>query len=764
MLFLLSIGEPRPSVLESNKDEMYHLKWARYACGEANNTLHAKFIENTLRNKRFYKNDQWFFPEDLEGFLKDDENQDRNRIKITQNIIRPMVEQYRGNAIRMQMNAKVKSVSSMAINRREKKLAEMLFFTDVAQKAPELGEDMKKKMAIGDTEAETKAIFENLYVDKYVEKMNYLLQYLSEFNKFQRKQVSLAAELALSGIGVMKGFEYSGNLIFKIIRSEDFFWDTTAKEMDFSDGEFWGDIDYLSAPEIFETSPDLTEENRKAIDSFARIFQKTDTNYNNISPASASQVLWGSGRIPVFNVYWRDSEVYEYAYVNDPYGYPYFTRINFVYDGEDKPRYTDADIITVDTDRSRRILKGKKKRKMFSDVMRFCRFIPAEILASMSKEDKRERDIVLEFGKVPYQETNSIDFNSVKSPYKCCSWGYIDGEVFSPVDDAINPQRFINRILSVAENQINNSRGSGVFYDKSFIDPKDGEDGILRNMSQSKPVGLMAKGRGMQNAVVSYDSTISRGTMVLFNIVDAMKNYSKETTGVNDALTGESTGSEQLVGVTQLLIQRGSLMQEPFYNAISEIYLQCFDMIATVGKKIYADNAREMAIAVGDEGVEVFQISKDMKMEDFRCFVKRENTDETLISSANSMLMVMLGQGMITQEDFANLFGRATPEMVAQTMRKRAKENIEIQRMAEKQGQQQQQQMMAMAQEETDKMEQKEMEMIALEDSKYQMDQKHDIDKIYAKSLSKMAENRDKTKAETKKDLIDNDTNLVLGL
>ncbi len=73
--------------------------------------------------------------------------------------------------------------------------------------------------------------------------------------------------------------------------------------------------------------------------------------------------------------------------------------------------------------------------------------------------------------------------------------------------------------------------------------------------------------------------------MVMFNIIDIMKNHVQDTTGVNEALKGESTGSDQLVGVTQLMIQRGSLMQEPFYNAISQVFLQSYQAIATVEKE-----------------------------------------------------------------------------------------------------------------------------------------------------------------------------------
>src|SRR5690606_15825811 len=144
-------------------------------------------------------------------------------------------------------------------------------------------------------------------------------------------------------------------------------------------------------------------------------------------------------------------------------------------------------------------------------------------------------------------------------------WAYLDGEIMSPLDDAIDPQRVINRVWSAAENQINNARGAGVVYDSSMVAD---EGNMLRAMNQSKPVGINMKGRGVQNVVGTYDSTVGKGVTSMFQIIDVMKNSIQQTTGVNEALKGESTGQDQLVGVTQLMIQRGSLMQEPFYNAV----------------------------------------------------------------------------------------------------------------------------------------------------------------------------------------------------
>ncbi len=74
--------------------------------------------------------------------------------------------------------------------------------------------------------------------------------------------------------------------------------------------------------------------------------------------------------------------------------------------------------------------------------------IPAEELGSA------DGDIILEFGILPYQEKNLYDPSNVRMPYKCYTWVYDRGEVLTPLDDVIDPQRFLNRTLSVVESQM----------------------------------------------------------------------------------------------------------------------------------------------------------------------------------------------------------------------------------------------------------------------------------------------------------------------
>lgn len=672
MIYLISYGGSRPNRITETKDEQYHARYARFCVFNANNALHQEYLRKIGINKQFYIGNQWIDEEDLEEFLKDDTGELRNRLKVTNNIIRPMVEQYRGNAIRMEYNARLKSFSKNAINRREEALAETMMYFKDSQDIPSLKPMLKRRFGVGDTAEETYQIFENTYVDEYIEVMNNLIIYVSELNEFEQLKFEAAIPLALNGICIAKHFEYAGQMRFQSVDPEYFFWDRTGKKYDLSDAGFWGETIPMEVTDILEQNPDLDSTSQQAIEGWS---SNNVTSIQNVHSNAVHQM--STTKVPTFYVYWKDTERIEYGYVLDEFGYPYLTKINFTWPGEKKPRYTDKDLIMVDNVRQKKVLGGKLKKAIYVDLIRYCHFVPVEIVGSNSQV---KNDIVLDYGVLEYQETNNIDFHSAKPPYCIYTWAYIDGQVVSPVDDIIDPQRMINRIMSVAENQINNSRGSGSIIDKSVFSTKGEQSEALRSMNMSRPVLVDAKGRGIQNMVGNYDGTVRQGTQILFNVIDTLANYGTRMSGVNEAMQGQQNSPEQLVGTTQLMIQHGSLMQEPFYNAISEMMRQCYQKICSVGKNIYADNERELAIAVGDKGGVVIKITRDFKAEDFRAFVKRENVDNILIAAANNMLLQYIQLGLVDDIRAADLINRATPDQVAKAVREYAKEKIEMRR------------------------------------------------------------------------------------
>ena len=290
-------------------------------------------------------------------------------------------------------------------------------------------------------------------------------------------------------------------------------------------------------------------------------------------------------------------------------------------------------------------------------------------------------DIVYEYGETEFDEKYKLDPSSVHFPYKIATWSYDKGEVLSPIDDAIDPQRFMNRLHSVAESHINNSRGSGTVISKDAIDARDGEEEVISAINKSKPIFVDTTRTGsVQNSVGEYGATIGQGTLSLFNVIGEMGQAMQDITGINDAMQGTKGGSDALVGVVEAQIQRGSLVQEPFYYALTNMLKQAYQHMATVGKRVYADNPRRLAIMTGDKGVQIITITKDMMLEDFRCFIKRKQSESIEIKNGDGLIFTLLQAGMIDAYRASQLFGRSNSDKIARSMREYQNELKQVQR------------------------------------------------------------------------------------
>lgn len=681
----------RPSRVEGNKDEQYHLQFAQYFATSGRSGNHHSWLESISVNKKFYKGDQWSLQEDKDTFLSD-ESGNLNRIKFIVNTIRPTIEQYRGNAIILNINATAKSIHRNSVTRKEKRLAQQLLKSRTAEQFPSVGGVMRENdVSIGETDEQTQMIFENLYVDKHREEINDLLNYSKRRNKFPKKQVQVAQNLALTGLAVQQAVLHGGHLRFETVQSEDFIWDKDAREPDLTDSEFQGTIRPMDIPNILERwqpSPDVAE----ALENHVRnsgTAENTVHNYN-------SRPYTGN-KVPVVTIYWKDSERKKYGWVKDQDGYDVLEVISTDKEKKDKyadgkQRYTEADLITPpDTPKNKRLFSGDKKTaNLYCDVLRYCVFIPGEVITPKNKSSK-VGDLVLEWGMDPYQDTNYQDLSNVEFPFKAATWAYVDGEVFSPIDDMISPQRFMNRMLSLTEARFNSSGGSNIIIDEDSVDDPAQ---TYSDIKEGKPITVRSKGKGIPNTVGTYDATPTAGSYNMFQVVNQIKDFQQSVTGINEGLRGESTGGDQLVGVTKLMIQRGTLMQEPFYNAVTDVFLQMYNCVGSIGKKYYIDNEAQLAMIGGDDAARILSLSKDLRNEDFLIFVERENSDEALKNSANQMLQAFyLEMGLIDETLFSNLYDRSTPTKVMMEVRKAVKIKKENEMRAQEAQAQQQQQM-----------------------------------------------------------------------
>lgn len=651
----------RPNRLESKKDAKYHSDMAKWCLNSLNHPLYRHFITKTLVNWSFFKgNDgQWIFDEDLESFFLDESGDVRNRLKMTKNMILPIVSQYVGNAVRLSYSARAQSISDFVINRREEELARLKYFSNVAKGFPEMEMLLKDRFVFGDTEQETEEIFENSWTETHEKDINNLLRYIEEQINIDEIKNQLAFQKAISGLAVYKGKEYNLEYEAEALDSMFFIWDMSARKPDLSDSEYMGDWYYSDTASLFERYQKISKHEREALEKFAT---DNSSNSNTIHRLINNYYSPVGSKVPVYEMYWRDIEEQEYGWVLDRFDYPMFVRIN-----SDDNDFTDKDLIEApDTIVKNPVPNGKLKTKIYVDILRYCIFTPSEEI------NFNGNDIVYEYGVVPYQETYLYSPSNIKFPYKAYALFYDKGEILSPIDNIISPQRFINRLISVAESHINNSRGAGTIIDKMAVDPQEGEEGVVKAMNRSKPIFVDTSRTGsVQNSVGEYGATVNQATLSMFDIVSNLQEGIQQVTGVNESMQG--TQGDKLVGVVEAQIQRGSLLQEPFYWGLTSVLEQAYQHMATVGKKIYMDNPRRLAIAAGDDGMQRITITQDMVLDDFRIKIDRSEDDATLKEKGNQLLFTLIQGGLISEDNFKLLYNRATPDDVADAMRDEVK-------------------------------------------------------------------------------------------
>ena len=366
--------------------------------------------------------------------------------------------------------------------------------------------------------------------------------------------------VGVAGMVIMKPKCYGGEYIFDRTLNDRFFFDRSCIRYDGSDAMYMGEWNKMLPTEIYERF-DISKESREAIEKWV----------STLSTTSMTNVpFYFNGRVPVFEIYWRDCNEYEYGYVMDEFGQKILERINYVEEGSDKPNYTNKDLVKNSdlTKYEKTVLKVKQgdkkknKTKLCVDYWRYCIFIPTTYAGIPKvKNTLYGGDIMLEYGIMPYGEPNLYSPTNMKPPYKINQYIYLDGETVSPIDIAINPQRMINRFLSVFENQINNSGGSNIVYDPDML---ENEQEFKDHVKRSEPAAIRTKGMPIQNVVGRYDNSIGAGASQLYNYATLFKTNMEQITGITDAVKGQTNESDKLVGVMQLQIQRGALLQEPF--------------------------------------------------------------------------------------------------------------------------------------------------------------------------------------------------------
>lgn len=661
----------RPNRLNSIKNEKYHSDYAKWCIGNVNTSNQLAFIEKSLINWAFYKGNQWLFAEDLDAFLSDESGDSRNRIKFIQNIIRPFVEYYTGSAIRMDISCQAFSKSTQAIDRREMVWQRVKAQYEIYKMAPQLFKPaIKDKYNIGETEQETQMIFKSMYKDRFEESVNDIMSELARRNDMEDKKVLLTKHIALDGIGVLFEEERFGSQVVNLIDSRRFFFDSSAKLPSLKDSEFMGHWDMMSLSDIAELCPNLGRGKLMALEKASALSRPTIGMHNMVS------FEWNqsNGKIPVYNVEWRDMETDLFGACYDENGVPALVKI----DSDDSP-YTKKDLIpkkdlkklVKDNAWIEKVLGFEQTKRVTLDAVRYCKLVPSEFIGSSGS------DFVLKYGLKEYVPRYSYDYQYPDWSYKARCWNYDNGEVLSPIDDLISPQRFINRLLSIGESQINNVRGSGPIFSKDTIDSQGGEQELQRNVNLGKAVIIDGP---VNNSVGTYSNGIGAGTIQLFDIASKMKTMADAVIGGGQELQGAGGSYRASASVANQNLNQGQTMQEPVFYCLHKIILDIYESFANRGRRILCANQSQLVVTVGEEGMKMITLTRDYDIEQYRCEVKRATDPHMEKQNANEMLMLLFEKQLIDSTTYAKYFNKSTMNTIGQAIREYTMLKIEAER------------------------------------------------------------------------------------
>jgi len=202
---------------------------------------------------------------------------------------------------------------------------------------------------------------------------------------------------------------------------------------------------------------------------------------------------------------------------------------------------------------------------------------------------------------------------------------------------------------------------------------------------------------------------------------------------MTNAMKGQIESPDQLVGVYQLMIRRGSITQERFYDVIEKIFSSCYQAVATAGRRYYCMNRKKLIDYIGDDNAAVIELSIDMANEEMMVEVKRSLSPDDERKFVDSTALQLYQIQLLDKPRLANLMGRGTEDDLWIAMREFVKESEEMQRkLAEQQKKQEAMALMMGEQQQQQQQDTMQQQQLGQAEEKA-LDRKHDLTKVALK-------------------------------
>jgi len=686
---LAVVMPPSMTVPERDKNEAYHATWTRFFLSRQNSQWINYYLNNYVTNLDYAIDSKWGEESDVRMYLGDKAAQ-TSRIPFRYPIISPTLTRMVGAVDNISIAAKAQSATQrFAQTRKEDKWMQVKTMIMAAQAGPMMTEAYSQ---VGVTPDETKqeGLFDMSYQDHIERGANSLMSMLFERNKLDDTKRTVAAYMALSGLGAIHNFVNGQNIESEVCEPREVGWDTSAMKPDLSDGQFVYHcplMDVGAVAERWQPKAGII----KALDLWSRILPYGD-NF---------QAGWPQSRPRVFTLYWKDFKKVDRGFVMKD-GEIEFCTINVEDPDTGEILYTDADLIEPPknkftmawTDAERK----NKKQTRYIQTVRYCSMIPWEYLpggytkgAAYGSSNLPPKppmdtnlpdigiagDVILDWGEYPLQEADPDDVYSVRFPIKFSTWRYLGGHMVAPLTAAIDPQRWMNQVTSdVAWRMRKAGHVAPLFANEALAGSNMTEQDVTNAMKEGDPIFVNAAALGgLPQATGTVDTSPSAAVYNMMAQLPQLKMIAESSVNVYEANSGAPQGPDQLVGTLQLQLQQAGIAQQPFYAAIADLYKQQNQFYAQAGKQFYARMPWMLSQMVGEEDMEALIATKDMQLEQFRVEIKLSPDGQQLRTVTDQQIIPALMQlGMLDPVTAAQLMGQSIPDDAYAAARKYTKQ------------------------------------------------------------------------------------------
>lgn len=689
MSFFPMMPEIRPNrmVPKGKKDENYHRLNGRYCVSAANTGVMDRMHAKMAAAERAY-NDQIMTPEDVDTFQLDQSKNTRNRIMFVFNMMKPLVEQHRGTMLKSKFNASIKPVTHRTRSRKQVALAHQLLAHQDSMTSRDMKHIMGKRYNLGDSLLETMGMFENQFQDEYMDAMNHMV----------RRAADIAFEGDDSGMEMMQYlfsgvtcgmFRPEGSFLrWRSFSPRNLIWDTSSERLDFADAAWMGMRTPMDLTDIAETFPTVSRDTLAYVEDQIRLY----SGYSNVASNSFPQQQFNN-KLQVHSVYWKDVAWSEFGYINGLGGVPTLVKVGYDEGDGKPPKYTKNDLIAPpDNEENRELFKGQRTRSSTYECTRFCDFVPWEYIMGPSRDVSGGRpedlpDLVLDWGLYDLQAYNPFDPMKTANPIRAYRYAVADGEIVTPVQATIDPNRFAIRILSAIEGQMNNSGSKGMGLDTDMLHPGMSPDVAETRMKEGGMIHLQMQGKGVAQAFAPYDNTPGQGTYAMLGMVSAIDNLVRTVNGTPAAI--QEPQKNQTTGVTEMVTANASLMHEAIYDGYQNLQTQKWRFLATGGKEYYLERPDVLWDLIDEHDYMPLLLSDEIAMERLNAEVERDNPDEVKRQQVNTWLDALFMNGAIPQELYYDLYNTSYFEDASKALKLYAAQLKQAQNEAAKQEQKQ---------------------------------------------------------------------------